>query len=396
MDKNIRFGFWNYVESGVFGKDVVKDWKAMGFHIPMSFDFDVEKHDKSQMLEILDECEKEGLQLIIRDKRTRFRTYIKKSREEFIAGVREAYADFGRHKGAFGFFAGDEPVRSEEQALIETIKILLEEMPGLVPFSNVFPYWSGSDFDMQTGRDSGYFKGTMEKILGESKTPIIAYDHYTQCLDENYNQETGINSYFYDLDSFHKVSKAYGIPFYLSALCVGHWTYRVPTEDDIRWQIYTALAHGARGIIWFHLYNVKFNGSSYRGAPFFGRQARHTETYEYMLRQQQIFNDNYKEIFDKIEMTEVYHTAHIYDPARRFCEDEYISTVNGKHSYPTIITYYKEMDSEEKWLSVVNAHQRYANHVTVNFKNGKELSCWLAPGEMKLVKLSDFFDETAL
>jgi hypothetical protein len=74
MDKNIRFGFWNYVESGVFGKEVVKDWKAMGFHIPMSFDFDVEKHDKSQMLEILDECEKEGLQLIIRDKRTRFRT----------------------------------------------------------------------------------------------------------------------------------------------------------------------------------------------------------------------------------------------------------------------------------------------------------------------------------
>lgn len=388
MNKDIKLGFWNYVKSGVIGKEAVKDWKELGSNLPMSFEFDADLHNKQDMLDILDECEKEGLKLIICDKRTHFRTCAALSPETFLKGVREAYEDFGKHPATFGFFAGDEPTEDYVPAFIEAYRVLLKEMPKLTPFGNVFPYWSGCDFDMASGKDEAYFYKLMSRILTESNVPVIAYDHYTQCLQENQNQELGINSWFYDLDMFHKVTKDHGKFFYVSTLAVGHWSYRVPTEDDIRWQIYTALAHGARGIIWFHLYNLK-GDCSYRNAPFYGDRHKRTEMFTYIQRQQEIFRECFEEQFNKMELTDVYHMGHFYNPSKRFTEDATISALTADWSYPVIVSYYKEFDSDERWVSFVNAHQRYTNLLRIQFACGTKKVFWLAPGEMQLFKLSE-------
>lgn len=388
MNTDIKFGFWNYVESGKLGKEAVKDWKELGFNLAMSFDFDIEKHNKQDMLDILDECKAQDIQLIIRDKRTRYKRYAKQPLEEFLQGVRAAYEDFGKHEATFGFFVGDEPNEEQVPAYIETTRILLREMPNLIPFGNLLPYWGSSDFDMLTSKNADYFYEIVDRILKESNVPVLAYDHYTQCVQENENQEAGINAWFYDLDMFHKATKENGKQFYVTALCVGHWAYRVPTEDDIRWQISTALAHGARGVFWFHLYNLS-GDSSYRNAPYYGTHFGRTDTYYALSRQQTIFRQCYMEQFNKMELTAVYHTGHIYDPTKRFCSDNIIREVNGKYAYPTIISYYKEYDSEERWVSIVNAHQRYANLLRIYFACGEMRNVWLAPGEMKLFKLSE-------
>ena len=388
MNKDVKFGFWNYIESGKLGKEAVRDWKELGMNLAMSFDFDAEKHDKRDMLAILDECKAQDIQLIIRDKRTRFRTYQKLSREEFLVGIRAAYEDFGNHEATFGFFAGDEPNEQELPAFIDTMRILREEMPNLTPFGNMLPYWGSSDFDMETSLSAEHFYALVDRTFKESKTPVIAYDHYTQCLQENEDQETGINGWYYDLDMYQKVSKENGGFFYVTALCVWHWAYRVPTEDDFRWQINTALAHGARGILWFHLYNLA-GDDSYRNAPFYGKDFKRTETFTYLARQQDIFRQRYMEQFNKMELTAVYHTGHIYDSAKRFTADDVIKEIKGKFTYPTIISYYKEFESGERWVSIVNAHQRYANLLWIQFTCGAKKDVWLAPGEMKLYKLSE-------
>ena len=155
----------------------------------MSFDFDVRKHNKQDMLDILDECAAQGMKIIIRDKRTRFKRYQKQSKDEFVKGVKEAYEDFGKHPATFGFYIGDEPNAEQEQAFIDTAKILLKEMPGLVPFGNLLPYWGSSDFAMLAGKKAEYFYETVDRILKETKLPLIGYDHYTQCLQEDQNQE---------------------------------------------------------------------------------------------------------------------------------------------------------------------------------------------------------------
>jgi hypothetical protein len=217
---------------------------------------------------------------------------------------------------------------------------------------------------------------------------LIAYDHYTQCADADSNQEAGIDGWYYDLDMYHKATKEQGKFFYVTALCVGHWSYRVPNEDDIRWQISTALAHGARGVLWFHLYNL--NGdSSYRNAPFYGNEYKRTETFTYISRQQDLFRQCYMEQFNKMELIDVFHTGHIYDPAKRLCSDEIIQELNGRFAYDTIVSYFKEFDTDEKWVVITNAHQRFANLIRLQFTCGAKRDFWLAPGEMKLFKLSD-------
>lgn len=389
MDKDIKFGFWNYVESGVYGVDAVDEWKDLHCNLPMSFTFDHERHKKEDMIAVLDRCEKLGLKLILRDERTSFRTYQALGRQEFKKGVERAYTDFGKHPATFGFFVGDEPGMDEYADYIETVKIVMEVAPDLIPFANLVPYWGGgSDFDMLVGAHESKHTQIVENFLTESKVPLLGYDQYSQCLQPHANQQCGIDSYFYVLDKYNEITSAHGIPFYASLLAVGHWDYRVPTEDDIRWQIYTALAHGARGVIWFHLYQYEAGGS-YVGGPIVGPERLKNPSYDAIKRQQYIFDCYYREIFDKIYVTDVFHVGHIYDPRKRFCEDEYILDVNGKYSYPTIVTYYKEYDGEEKWVSFVNAHQRLSNKLTVTSKTGKQKVFWLAPGEMKLLSLAD-------
>ena len=133
--------------------------------------------------------------------------------------------------------------------------------------------------------------------------------------------------------------------------------------------------------------------NSYRNAPFYGENFKRTETFTYLARQQDIFGQELMQQFNKMELTDVYHTGHIYDPTKRFCADDTIAEVNGKFSYPTIISYYKEFDSEERFVSIVNGHQRYANLITVYFACGVMKKVWLAPGEMKLYKLSEIEKE---
>ncbi len=384
MDNRIKFGFWNYVESGVFGKEAVKDWVDLGCDLPMSFTFDHEKHNKQDMLDILDECEKYGMKLIICDKRAHFRTLAEKGEAKFAEGVKNAFEDFGRHPAAFGFFIGDEPTFDEIDDFVLTAKIVLHEMPDIVPFGNLLPYWGGgSDFDMDIGAKESVHTEAVERILCESRIPLIGYDQYSQCLEQSRNTECGINSYFYVLDKYFEITQKYGIPFYASLLAVGHWCYRVPTEEDIRWQIYTALAHGARGIIWFHLYQYSA-GTSYVGNPLIGKKRMRSPLFDAIAREQYIFNEYYRQYFDTMTLEKVYHVGHIYDPAKRMCEDDAIQAVKGESSYPTIVSYYKVNDSDKRRVSIVNASQRYANKITVTLKNGKSETFWLAAGEMKI------------
>ena len=51
--------------------------------------------------------------------------------------------------------------------------------------------------------------------------------------------------YFTNLREFEAASRRHGIPYWTTLLSVGHFRYRCPREDDMRWQVSTAAAHGA-------------------------------------------------------------------------------------------------------------------------------------------------------
>jgi hypothetical protein len=59
-------------------------------------------------------------------------------------------------------------------------------------------------------------------------------------------------------------------------------------KDDIRWQISTACAHGAKGIFWFYIYG-RLLESSYRQSPF-DQYYNKTATFDALARQMRLFN----------------------------------------------------------------------------------------------------------
>lgn len=388
MKNEIKLGFWNYLHSGILGREAVLDWKEMGFNLPMSFEFDADRYKKEDMIAILDECEKQGMKMIICDFRTRFQVYQQHGEEYYEEKFRQAYDDFGHHPATFGFAVGDEPTKEQWEAAIGSIKVQLRIAPELTPYLNLYPHWPGRDYVEMMGTDDRleYMK-MIDDLIARSKAPIIGYDHYTQCMEEGKNQEGGIDMYFSDLDIYHRVCEKHDIPLYVTQLATGHFWYREPNENDIRWQIYTALAHGARGIFWFYMYQRGVD-SNFRNA-IYESDFRKTDTYHMISRQQYIFNSSYKAQFDNMKLTNVYHVGRIYEGTTRFHADDKILEVKSQYDYPAIVSYYKEFDSDEVWISIVNAHQQLADKVNVYFKNGVVKSEFLAPGQMILWKYSD-------
>lgn len=386
MNKDIKFGFWNYAPFGVIeNKSAVKDWADVGANIPMSFIFDYKKDSKDEMIELLDECQKFHLKLIISDTRTLFSNLRNMDKESFRSLVKAAFDDFGHHPAAFGFYIGDEPSPLETDLFIDAVKIVMEETPGLVPFGNLLPYFGYSD---ESKKNLEKHSLILEKILKETNIPVIGYDQYTQLFDDYSDQKEGLNSYFVGLKQYNDICKKYDVPFYMSLLSVGHWQYRVPTEDDIRWQMSTAFAHGARGVIWFYFYQNDHD-YSYRLSPFTNFGLLKTPMFDVVKREQYLFKQANEELLNKMELIEAYHLNDDNEYMNKFEYDEYIKNIVLDRKFLTIISYFKEFDSDKKWVCFVNGNQKYANLFRLTFSNGHKETFWLSPGEMRLFSLDE-------
>ena len=73
----------------------------------------------------------------------------------------------------------------------------------------------------------------------------MSWDHYA--LFEGGERDI----YFENLEIVRRHCLQAKVPFVQIVLTVPHGPYRDPDEADLRWQAYTALAYGAKGILWF-------------------------------------------------------------------------------------------------------------------------------------------------
>ena len=290
-------GFWNYPNINSYGPEEVARWTKCGMTLNQSPRFDYEKNTKEQMLALLDECERQGMKLMLCIAGIEFRDALKDidtMRKTYI----RAYEDFGKHPATYGFFVGDEPVGKEEnRACVEAYKIYLEISPELTPFLNFNPYYPGYEDHILGGQN---FTEWGKEFTKESGCSIICYDCYQQM---NPGTE-GLDAYFLNLKMYADMANAAGIELWTTLLSTAHYRYRVPSEDDLRWQLNTAVASGCRGIQWFLFYGG-FN-NNYRVAPIdeFGEE---TETYRYLTRVQKRFHVMHGDLLYSLKHKKAYH-----------------------------------------------------------------------------------------
>lgn len=383
----IKISGWNYVPVGqIDTAQAVEDWHELGLNYPMSFYFNPKQHDKNEFIKCLDECHKKGMKVFIDDYRTDFRTLEKVGEEEYRKGVRQAVEDFGSHPATYGFHIGDEPDVHTEEIAIKAIQVCNEYAPNLTHFINLLPYWADDPdgfYEATGARTADEYGERVSNFIRRSGIKLISYDCYAQCC--YFDKEFFQGVYFENLRIFQKAAKENGVELYTSLLSVGHWSLRVPTEDDIRWQISTAIASGCVGLVWFFIYERGLDGS-FRNPPIdlFWKK---TAVYEYLSRQDNTFLTYYADRFSEYNFVWAKHFGTTYGGYEEFEVDENIKEIDFSiNPSPLLISKFKNAEGKTM-LVVVNLNRTEPTCPKIQFGerfNNRKFNRWFAPGQMRV------------
>lgn len=139
-----------------------------------------------------------------------------------------------------GWLTNDEPSGFPAVvASISAVNSLMREDPTRWALFNMLPPHAQKD---------PYTEPIMEAAV-RNGMPILSYDSYVIHADGTDNAE----AHYRYLDQFRQASLRYKVPFWAFALTIKHFGYRRPSESDLRWNQYTNLAYGAKGL-WYFTY----------------------------------------------------------------------------------------------------------------------------------------------
>jgi hypothetical protein len=143
----------------------------------------------------------------------------------------------------WGYRLWDEPNANMFDGLAKRVEELRKARPGRLGYINLYPNYANSK---QLGADN--YEEYVKRFVDTVDIDILCMDHYPPFKPKN----DGRRRYCQNLETMRKYSLQKSIPFwnYFNVMPFGPHTD--PTESQIRWQIYTSLAYGAKGVIYFN------------------------------------------------------------------------------------------------------------------------------------------------
>jgi hypothetical protein len=187
--------------------------------------------------QILGLCAQTGLKAIVSDSRLE-RGEVGSA--DFQASLDGVVADYHSSPALLGYFLQDEPGAAQFPRLAALDRGLRERDPQRLPFINLFPNYASP---AQLGARS--YAEYVRQYLDTVRPKLLSFDYYA--LVGAGERE----SYFDNLEVIRREALRADVPFASILLATPHGPYRDPTEADLRWQVYTSLAYGARGILYF-------------------------------------------------------------------------------------------------------------------------------------------------
>lgn len=215
--------------------------------------------------------------------------------EDVREAVRAEVEKFKDAPSFCGYYLQDEPKATRFHTLSLFKQELEKQDPAHRVYINLLPNYASPE---QLGAKD--FLEYAEKFVTEVHPDEIGYDFYTLFEDETAPLRPG---YWKQLAETREVALKYALPMQVCVLAVGHMGYRVPTEADLFFEVYSALLYGAKGILYFTYVTPPV--SSYRHSPC-DPWGNRTETW-YAMR---YVNNTVKCIartLNRLESTAVYH-----------------------------------------------------------------------------------------
>ncbi len=412
-------GFWNYTSiDDPVNRDAgrcVRDWSEAGMTLTMGPNYGSRPADVKRMRAILDAAAESDIRVILSHHAGYWRHLTKNGESSFRRDFSKAVKDLGRHSAVFGFHVGDEPGTAEFGNACKAQSLQKELAPSLKPFLNLLPMYQG--IASRIGYKS--WDRYLDDYIAAARPPLLCYDCYTQMNPESDGDAAGYwgwQMYFDNLWTYWQAARRHKLDYWTTLLSVGHFRYRCPTEDDLRWQLNTALAGGAKGILWFFFY-MREPHDNYRVAPIDEHWER-TETYVWLSRVCRTFLNSHAPVLLESELISSSHVGRKWGPWPAFDGSGRVTEARSSTGTPLIVSLFKHASGSE-YLAVVNNSQAASTQaelvVTGNRPNlhrvgwqaaerplvdsvgqGAEygadyikLARWLAPGQMELFRIED-------
>jgi hypothetical protein len=203
----------------------------------------------------LDACQAAGLKAIVSDVRTSDYDWSNVNESQARTRVTNLVAEVGQHPAVFGYYLRDEPPASMFAGLAKVAGLIREAAPGKWPYINLFPDYA-ADWQLAATNYTDY----LERFIATCHPQILSYDNYS-LMDDGSVRE----NYWSNLEAIRAACKRHDCEFWNIVLSVAHFNYGEPNAVSLRFQAYTTLAYGGRGLAYFTYFAPAVG--NYRLAP---------------------------------------------------------------------------------------------------------------------------------
>jgi len=174
----------------------------------------------------------------------------------------------------WGYGLGDEPGAAAFPALAEQVAALREARPGRLAYINLFP-----NYAPPAALGTETYDEHLRQFVDVVDPDVLSMDHYPMFTPT----ADGRQGYIDNLASMREVSLEAGIPFWNFFNTMPFGPHFDTTESQLRWQIYSSLAYGAKGVLYFCYWTPR-GGEFPKGGAIITAEGRRTRHYDQARR----------------------------------------------------------------------------------------------------------------
>jgi hypothetical protein len=165
---------------------------------------------------------------------------------ETVSGPNPTGSCVGVAAPVMGYQLFDEPQPSDFPGIAAWFSSLAQRAPGALRFVNLLPNYANFP-------QPGGFGAYVDAFVRAVKPDILCFDHYPLFYEGSDVAPGNVSQagYLRNLAVFRSASLAAGIPFWNFFNSMPFNARPDVTEAQLRWQVFSSLAYGAKGVLYF-------------------------------------------------------------------------------------------------------------------------------------------------
>jgi hypothetical protein len=286
----------------------------------------------------------------------------------------------GPDDNVYGYFVCDEPWAHAYQELGKWVAAYKKYAPGKVAYINLLckscVHHSYQDY--------------LDWFADIVKPAFYSFDNYSI-----YDDGTLRDTYYANLEDVRAAGLRKNLPFWNIILGNAHFNYAEPSDASLRFQVYTSMAYGARGITYFTYFTPTIGNYRMAAIDQFGHK---TPTWD-MARRINMQIQRLGKTFAKLKSVNVFHYPNVPAGCSGMDTSKYLAKVGtgdmlvgefeGPDGQPFVMVVNKSMTKSTTFeLQFKDPGKiQMINQYTGQIEDWAGEDNWLAPGQGMLLSL---------